>query len=237
MSELERQTSPGDQIAALHRMSTTAGVAAQEYVAINTMAVASMALGLFTLLALVSTLFLIIGVAALGCGIVAFYQIRGSNGTQSGRSLAVLGMLLALGISGYVTIDAVRQAGERQRQTEQINAVLEEVGTQVKAGRYAEAYALFNAEFQKQWTVQQFEQIWKLYQDPDSGYGPVRSVRGNNIVIIHRLGDGTLEAQTRALVQFTKGAEPMPAGIVLQQAQQGTWQVSFFGQLFAKSQR
>lgn len=234
MSELEPQTSASDPIAALHRMSTTAGVATQEYVAINNLAVTSVALGFFTLLAMISALFLVIAIASLICGIVAFRQIRNSNGTQTGRGLAALGILLSLGVTGFVIADTVRQANERHRQTQQINAAIEEIGKHIVAGQYVQAYAMFNADFQQNWTLQQFEQIWKMYQDPDNGYGPLRHIRGNNVVQMDQLGDGTLVAYTQAIIEFEKSPEPLRAPMTVQLPPGGQWQVKVFGTMFVR---
>src|ERR1044071_7201619 len=51
MPELEQANQQDDPIAALHRMSTTAGVGSQDYVAINNLAIAAALLGLGTALA------------------------------------------------------------------------------------------------------------------------------------------------------------------------------------------
>src|SRR5687767_9055265 len=70
-----------DPLAKLHRMSRTAGLGTQDYVAINVAAVVSALLGLASVLALVTSLLLVIPVAGVICGLVALYQIKDSNGT------------------------------------------------------------------------------------------------------------------------------------------------------------
>src|SRR5688572_13217478 len=94
---------PPDPIAGLHKMSTTAGVGSQDYVAINNAAIISIILGLCTFLAFLGLPFLILGAAGIVFGIIAMVQIRHSNGTQGGAALAVMGILLSLGIAGTVT--------------------------------------------------------------------------------------------------------------------------------------
>jgi len=91
-----------DPIAHLHKMSTTAGVGSQDYVAINNAAIVSVILGLCTALAFLGIPFLIVGAAGIVSGIIALLQIRHSNGTQGGRGLAILGMLLSLALAGSV---------------------------------------------------------------------------------------------------------------------------------------
>src|SRR5438067_1559244 len=83
MAELETQRPVNDPIAALHKMSTTAGVGTTEYVAINNLAIVAAVLGLVTGLAFFGAPFMLIGVAGILCGIVALKQITDSNGTQS----------------------------------------------------------------------------------------------------------------------------------------------------------
>src|SRR5258706_13413962 len=90
MTELERpsQSTPtpsdqGDSIAHLHKMSTTAGVGSQDYVAINNAAIVSVILGKCTALALLGMQFFIVGAAGIVTGIVALVQIRYSNATQA----------------------------------------------------------------------------------------------------------------------------------------------------------
>src|SRR5688500_6367590 len=68
----------------LHRMSRTAGLGTQEYVAINVAAVMTLLLGLVSALAMVTSLLLVIPLAGVVCGVIALYQIKDSNGTQTG---------------------------------------------------------------------------------------------------------------------------------------------------------
>src|SRR5687768_2615927 len=100
MSELEQQKTVDDPIASLHRMSTTAGVGSQEYVAINNVAIVAAILGLCTALGFLGPFFLILGLAGVICGFVALKEIRNSNGTQSGKLLAWLGVFLSVALAG-----------------------------------------------------------------------------------------------------------------------------------------
>src|SRR5437867_2385125 len=95
----EVASEPPDPMAHLHKMSTTAGVGSQDYVAINNAAIVSVILGLCTALAFLGIPFLIIGAAGIVFGIIALVQIRHSNGTQGGAGLAILGILLSLVIA------------------------------------------------------------------------------------------------------------------------------------------
>ena len=84
-----------DPLSKLHKMSTTAGVASQQYVAVNTTAVVAALLGVASAMAMFSPLLLVIPVATVVVSIVAWRQIANSNGTETGKPLAVLGLVLA----------------------------------------------------------------------------------------------------------------------------------------------
>src|SRR3989442_50419 len=91
-----------DPFLKLHKMSTTAGLGSGDYVAINGTAIASLLLGIASALVLFGAhLLLLIPLAGVVCGILAFRQIADSNGTQTGRGLAAVGLLLSLGFGGF----------------------------------------------------------------------------------------------------------------------------------------
>ena len=98
----------GDPLARLHRMSRTAGLGAQDYVAINVAAVLSVLLGLL----------LVIPLAGVICGIVALHQIKDSNGTQTGRGIAwtgiALSVLFAAVVGGRELLNNVRTRSDRE---------------------------------------------------------------------------------------------------------------------------
>lgn len=235
MAELETQKPKDDPISALHRMSTTAGVATQEYVAINGLAVASAVLGLLTALALVGSLFLVLGLAAIVCGILGLRQIRSSSGTQAGSGLALLGIILALAIAGFVVAGAVTESRTKATYRQQIDQVLQDLGQHVSANDYPAAYALFHPDFQKAWTPTQFELVWKQQQDEKYGGGPLQKMAGNDLVEFETMGDGTLAAHTQSLVWFSKSDEPGRVRVQLRQtASNGPWLIYVLDPLFRK---
>src|SRR5687768_6049715 len=89
-----------DPLHNLYRMSRTAGLGSGDYVAINNTSVLAFLLGLGGVLALLSPMLIIVPVAAIVCAVLAFFQIRSSNGTQSGQAFAALGVLLGLAFGG-----------------------------------------------------------------------------------------------------------------------------------------
>ena len=89
-----------DPLERLHKMSRTAGVGTQDYVAVNSVSVAAMMLGIASALALLDRTLLIVPLAGVICAIVALRQIVHSGGTQTGRSLAWIGLVLCLLFAG-----------------------------------------------------------------------------------------------------------------------------------------
>src|SRR4051812_25063806 len=107
-----------DELARLHHMSTTAGLGTQEYVAINPVAVAAVLLGLASALSLLDNILLVVPIAAIICSLIAMKQIKNSNGTQTGKGLVTLGLLLSIGFAGFIgsraATAAIRTKSDRE---------------------------------------------------------------------------------------------------------------------------
>src|SRR5688500_6062526 len=99
-----------DPLSHLHKMSTTAGLGSTEYVAINAPSVFALIFGLASVMAIFDNILLIIPLAGLVCAILALRQISQSNGTQTGRGLAIGGLLLSLAFGGYVVANQLTEA-------------------------------------------------------------------------------------------------------------------------------
>src|SRR2546421_5328731 len=91
-----------DPLAHLHKMSTTAGLGSGDYVAVNGTAVFALLLGVASALALMTEVLLIIPLVCVVAAVVAWGQIRHSNGTQTGKGLVIVAMALGLGLGGFV---------------------------------------------------------------------------------------------------------------------------------------
>src|SRR4051794_31568703 len=102
MTELQDPTPPApppgaappddDPLAHLHKMSTTAGVSSQDYVAINIPSLVAFVLGLASVLAAVFPVALLLPALSIAFAIASLSQINRSNGTQTGRGFAYLGI-------------------------------------------------------------------------------------------------------------------------------------------------
>src|ERR1051325_5299575 len=199
MPELEPPPQSEDPIAKLHKMSTTAGVGSQDYVAINNAAIVSVILGICTALAFLGIPFLVIGIAGIVSGIMALVQIRHSNGTQGGTGIAILGILLSLAIAGSVgTTNLLEWLHEREDRQE-INSVLEQLGQHISADRYDKAFGLFTPGFQAAWKLEPF----KIYLQTTEQYvGKIARMSGNNVVKFDTSGEGVPVAATQVIMSF-----------------------------------
>src|SRR5947209_6629128 len=144
----QAQTDAGDgpdPLAKLHRMSTTAGVASQAYVAVNAAAIVALILGVASGLTVFSNILLFIPVLGVVVSVLAWRQIRDSNGTETGLALAALGALLSLLIGGAVTAHAIAEHNRTRSDVRQMLAIVDKLDADIKAAKYDDAYQLFNA--------------------------------------------------------------------------------------------
>ena len=160
-------TPPGDYAApdpflSLHKMSTTAGLGSADYVAINGAALATVILGIASAVVLFdNNLLLLIPLAAIVCGVLAFIQITQSNGTQTGKLLVVLGILLALGFGGFVVGKQVLSAAANHADQTQVLDLLGKLNDDVKADKYDDAYLLTDDAFRAKVTQATFVDRFK----------------------------------------------------------------------------
>src|SRR5207249_5999139 len=101
-SQTPPQTPADDEpLAHLHKMSTTAGLGSGDYVAVNGTAVFALMLGVASALALMTEVLLIIPLVCVIASVIAWGQIRHSNGTQTGKRLVIAALVLGLGLGGF----------------------------------------------------------------------------------------------------------------------------------------
>jgi hypothetical protein len=140
----------------LHKMSTTAGLGSQEYVAINVTAVVAVVFGLASVLCILGYLLLVIPVIGIVLSLIALRQIHNSNGTQTGRAAAWTGLVLAGGITavigGYNTAEALHRRADDQA----LYALCAQLGQDIAGGNYQQAYQHFSPDFQARIPLDQF---------------------------------------------------------------------------------
>lgn len=241
MAQVENNTSAPtvpagpDPIRGLHRMSTTAGVGSQEYVAINGTAIAAVVLGLASGLSLVNNVLLIVPLAGIIFAIVALRQIGNSGGTQGGRGLAWAGILLSVGFTGYGIAQQVIHAQDTRQDREAVGKLINQFSQDLTAGDYQKTYTLFTEHFrQDRIDFQEFTTRLKPVQ-LNPLYGTLKKVGWNGLVefrIDPRLG----YQQGVALIDFDFEKTEAPLRVDVQLRKEGNeWKFDDIPQFFAKT--
>jgi hypothetical protein len=140
----------------LHKMSTTAGLGSQEYVAINATAVVAVVFGLASALCILGYLLLIIPIIGIILSLVALRQIHTSNGTQTGRAAAWIALILAGGVTAVIGGYRAWDALQRRSDDNAISTLCVQFGDDIAAGNYQQVYQLFSPDFQSRVPQDQF---------------------------------------------------------------------------------
>jgi hypothetical protein len=159
-----------DPVTGLHKMSYIAGVGTQEYASINLPAVIAVVLGLAGCMAMIWAWLIVIPLAGLACGIAGLIQIRNSNGTQTGRMTAWIGVVLA-GLF-VVIVGGQKLIEERQLSIEgqKISALCQQWGQDIVSGDFKAAYGLYSDRFTDKIPFDEFKQHMMFLQaNPYSG--------------------------------------------------------------------
>jgi len=167
LKQQPEQTTPpdNDPLAHLHKMSTTAGLGTTEYVAVNGVAIVALMMGVASSLSLFDPVLLVIPALAIILCIAAFVQIKNSNGTQTGKGLAGLGLVLAIGFMALVGGKFLRDTFANRADEEAINKVIGELYQDLHEGKYDQAYLLFNDKFTSRFDPPTFLGNWKRIVD------------------------------------------------------------------------
>ncbi len=186
-------------------MSTTAGLGSGEYVAINATAVTAFLFGLLSAVAVLGNLLLLVPVIGVVLAIMAIGQIRGSNGTQTGKWLAILGLILSLGIGGYVIGGEIMEISRSRANQAGIEAKIAELESAVKAGDWDGAYALFTERFHATVPLELFRTRWDSLQNSEF-YGSIAGIRWNGarMVVGRNDQDQALSAAAMGVFTFEK---------------------------------
>jgi hypothetical protein len=217
-----------NSLAALHRMSTTAGVSAQEYVAVNLAAVAAVITGLATALIFLSPLWLAVPVVAIVMSIVALQQISHSNGTQTGRLLAWGGIVLAIGITGVQLGGQYMERATKQPLRNEVLATCDALGQALMAEDYQKAWGMFSDQFRatKKIDFKAFRQQLASLQ-ASSEVGKIKSLKSNGLVDVQ----GGPSAATMIVVNWDKAAR-VGRYVIVMGKRNGVWQIDDLPLLF-----
>lgn len=158
-------TTPDPSLNRLYQMSRTAGVGLADYRSVNTFAVIALLTGIASFLVIAFPnwpLLLLVPVVALVLGVVAITQVRSSNQTQTGSLIALAGIVVSLGFSGYWGLNRVRLMTADEEARRQITALVQSLGEAVRAEDYAKAYVLFEPRFRQRVDQATFESTMRL---------------------------------------------------------------------------
>jgi hypothetical protein len=221
-----------DHLARLHKMSTTAGVTNVDYVAVNHTAIAAVLLGLLSLISFFGYLLLVIPIVGVIFAVIALRQIGESNGTQTGRGLAVLGLVMSVVFGGAAIaregIAVAKVKGDESR----IASTINQVGELIRQGKYDEAYALFDTDFKKNVSAQQFKGRWQ--QIVEGSLGKIEMFEWNGVTPVFESAEGHKLAGTKVRTKFEKGTEDR-FDVILRETDDGRWLISQFASFFPEA--
>jgi hypothetical protein len=195
-----------DPLLHLHKMSTTAGLGTQEYVAVNVTSVIAVLFGLASLLAIATPALLIFPVVGVGLSLVALHQVRNSNGTQTGAGLAILGLLfsglITAGIFSYEGIQTLHRHNDQQA----IANLSQQYGSLLDQRKFAEAYDLFDPEFQNRVGKQSFINTLTTVQNQGTLVPPIDRIAWNGLAEFHNDDTGSETADSVIKIHY-KGCD------------------------------
>lgn len=229
----------GDPLAHLHRMSTTAGISNEEYVAINPWAVAAIIFSVASTLVLLNPILLVVPLTGLVCGLIAWRQIARSNGTQTGRNLAVIGLVLSL---VFVALSGGRQAylyARARSDAGKIDALVHQLSVELGAGAWEKAYALFDPRFQERVPLAKFALTWQNVME--SPVGKISDMRWNGVTpsFLQDPDGESRMAQARVQIHIRPSSQPAEGGAAAVMGEtmdfrlvNGQWKIYDFATLF-----
>jgi hypothetical protein len=211
----------------LHKMSTTAGVTNQDYVAVNPLAVVAALVGIASGLAFAGWLLLVIPAVGVVFALVAIWQIGNSNGTQTGRGLAILGLALCLLCAGGMMVQRYMGHASLRNDTNAISDAISQTGKLIRSGDYRKAYDQYDAEFKRYIPFEQFQQVW---QGNQAYIGKLETMEWNGITPAFESAGGAPMAATKAKIKFEKGQEER-CDVILR-VEDGKWRINAMPQFF-----
>jgi hypothetical protein len=227
-----------DPLLHLHKMSTTAGVGTQEYVAVNVTSVVAVLFGLASLLAIASPALLIFPIVGVGLSLVALRQIRHSNGTQTGGGLAILGLIFSGLITAVLFSYQGVQALHRRADQLAIAGLSQKYGDLLNQRKFAEAYDLFDSDFQNRVGKQAFINTLTSVQNQGSLVPPIDGITWNGLAEFHADDTGTETADSEMKIHF-KGYDGYPERqpIHFKRSGDGPWQIDNIPEEFPASRQ
>jgi hypothetical protein len=214
----------------LHKMSTTAGLGSGDYVAVNVTAVVAVLFGLASFVAKFSEVLLIIPVVGVVLSIVALWQIRNSNGTQTGRFFALAGLALSGIISAVLFINQGIDIAHRRANEAAISDLCRQFGQLVVSDQYDQAYDLFDTAFHDRVGRNAFKAHLMLLQHSNATF-PIESTFWNGLAYFASDASDVETAEAVIKIQY-KGLQGQQ-GMNMRLKRQGTdWRIDNIVEMF-----
>ena len=221
-----------DPLSRLHKMSTTAGLGSGDYVAVNGTAVAALLLGLASMLVLLEEFLLFIPVAAIVVSIIAWRQIRDSNGTQTGQGLIAVALVFALSFGGFVVTRETTRGLRTRDDRAAIARLFTDIGDRTKAGDYDGLYAMFSDRFHERFTRADLEQRLAAIRQSEQ-YGMLKNTTWNGLAEIDTdPATGTRYAMAKLDFNVEKAERPIPVNVSLRKTAEGVWVIDGMPEIF-----
>ncbi len=145
-------------------MSKTAGLGTSEYQAVNVAGVVALVIGLVSFAANFDAVLLIIPLAGLIVGAIALYQIRGSNGTQTGTWMAIVGILLSLGTGLWAGTARYREAARTSADRVALVKLVDDLWQNAQGEKLEQVYGLFTDTFRQRVGRAEFDRPWNTFK-------------------------------------------------------------------------
>lgn len=227
-----------DPFSGLTRMSTTAGVGSYEYIAVNSVAVAAILTAVAGILAIFSNYLLPLPAFASVFAIIALVQIIKSNGTQTGKKLAVASLLISLGVVGKIVYEGQKEARAYEASRAEISALFDTFYKGWSSGDHQTAWSVFGPAFHSRVKYADFDGFLKTISDPNQA-GKLQSVKWNEKLEAVRGDQSDIDiARAVVIVTLEKAGEGgISCDVMLvrrptQSGQRGPWQIEQLSPLF-----
>jgi hypothetical protein len=231
-----------DALAHLHKMSGTGSAfGAAEYVAINPVAIAALILGFASALTVAlrtATVLIAIPLAGIVCAFIAMAQVRRSNGTQSGRGFALIGLALCVLLGATVVgLQGLAFAATRA-DNQKCAALIEKFGDLVRAQHYDDAYDLLMSDNFRQRVDRRTFAAGLQERQNVPGYGAIESMRWNGESMhFDVVGDSNKKVgYALAVVKYRKAVEPTRESFEFTD-REGAWKIDNLTNIFQKPKR
>ncbi len=223
--------SHGQSLGKLYKMSMTAGLGSTDYVAINVTSVVALVFGVASALSFLDNLLLVLPITGIILSIVALRQIFDSNGTQSGKILATVGLLLSLLLGGSVIAKQSMEALGERNDEQAISNICQQLGQSIAAQKFDDAYNLFDdQDFKARVPLEAFRLRLTSIQHGTGPFPPISSIIWNKRSSFSGTGDDR-QAQVVMIVSFSTTAAVSRMDTSFRQ-RNGQWKISNIDDLF-----